>query len=549
MTVSWFRSDNSGKVSMKEAVKALHPPRTSHWEKRPENKSRFSNLLLEHGEKHIQDWAVIAYTNPCHLNSVPGGSNSNGNGNGNGKHSHKHKHTQWAQDTSNASMMDAAATTTKQQQQQQRKSKHKKHAKPNKDSYPSMHLTKIEGRLHLCSLSIVFEPTDPTRPCLRCPFMKMDAPPKEYPPDATSTSGTGTTPTVTTGSYEPMCVELACTRHYTMKANHAIGPFEAVPLSTLFRFTFLHSSPRALVDLCQQLFFILHHVDKKHYTTPELDELLKPMMDRPFSPSNLVDVRERPLTSNLKCHQLLPLESKPGCAVLTQERLYFQPATGVLQGLDTNTTTMTMTTRANSWLLTTLIATARRYHGLKDVALELYWKDGTSTLLALERKHEREQVLRLLPTTNVPCHTDRHFVVQSSQEWQTGQISNYDYLLLLNSAAGRTFQDLSRYPVFPWVISDYTSPKLDLTNPTTFRDLTKPVGALNEERLNYFRQRFESMQDMEDPFLYGTHYSAAGYVLYYLVRSMPEHMLCLQNGKKRNTRRRMGPEYTATTVY
>jgi hypothetical protein len=30
----------------------------------------------------------------------------------------------------------------------------------NKDTYPSVHLTKIEGRLHLCSQSIVFEPND-----------------------------------------------------------------------------------------------------------------------------------------------------------------------------------------------------------------------------------------------------------------------------------------------------------------------------------------------------------------------------------------------------
>jgi factor associated with neutral sphingomyelinase activation len=520
MTVSWFRSDNSGKVPMKEAVKALYPPRTSHWERRPEDRSRFSNLLLAHGEKHIQDWAVIAYTNPCQPNLLNGLNSSNLNSPAN----RKHNRTQWAQDKSNTSTstMDKA-TKQSQQQQQQRKSKHKKqNAKPDKDSYPSMHMTKIEGRLHLCSLSIVFEPTDPTRPCLRCPFMKMDAAPKEYPPDVSNTTSTTNSTSITTGSYEPMCVELACTRHYTMNANHAIGPFETVPLSTLVRFTFLHSSPRPLVDLCQKLFYILHHVDKKHYITPELDELLKPMMDRPFCPTNLVDVRERPLTSNLKCHQLLPLQIKPGCAVLTQERLYFQPAQGVLQSLES-------TTRAKSWLLTTLIATARRYHGLKDVALELFWKDGTSTLLALERKHEREQVLRFLPT--VPCHTDRDFVVQCSQEWQSGHISNYDYLLLLNSASGRTFQDLSRYPVFPWIISDYTSAKLDLTNPATFRDLTKPVGALNEERLDYFRQRFESMQDMEDPFLYGTHYSAAGYVLYYLVRSMPQHMLCLQNGK------------------
>jgi len=37
---------------------------------------------------------------------------------------------------------------------------------------------------------------------------------------------------------------------------------------------------------------------------------------------------------------------------------------------------------------------------------------------------------------------------------------------------------------------------------------------------------------MPDPkFLYGTHYSTPGYVLYYLVRHCPELMLCLQNGR------------------
>jgi factor associated with neutral sphingomyelinase activation len=33
------------------------------------------------------------------------------------------------------------------------------------------------------------------------------------------------------------------------------------------------------------------------------------------------------------------------------------------------------------------------------------------------------------------------------------------------------------------------------------------------------------------PFLYGTHYSTPGYVLFFLVRVAPEHMLCLQSGK------------------
>jgi len=64
-----------------------------------------------------------------------------------------------------------------------------------------------------------------------------------------------------------------------------------------------------------------------------------------------------------------------------------------------------------------------------------------------------------------------------------------------------------------------------------FRDMTKPVGALNADRLDYFKSRYNSMQDKQNAFLYGTHYMAPGYVLYYLIRSIPEHMLCLQNGK------------------
>lgn len=63
------------------------------------------------------------------------------------------------------------------------------------------------------------------------------------------------------------------------------------------------------------------------------------------------------------------------------------------------------------------------------------------------------------------------------------------------------------------------------------------MGALNAKRLEYFLERYHAMPRGEEavglppPFLYGTHYSTPGYVLFYLVRDMPEYMLCLQNGK------------------
>ena len=105
----------------------------------------------------------------------------------------------------------------------------------------------------------------------------------------------------------------------------------------------------------------------------------------------------------------------------------------------------------------------------------------------------------------------------------TTPLSNFDYLMALNTMGGRTYNDLSQYPVFPWILSDYTSEHIDLSDPNVYRDLRKPIGALNAARLAEFRERYEAFGDPIIPkFLYGSHYStAAGVVLYFLLRSEP----------------------------
>ena len=75
------------------------------------------------------------------------------------------------------------------------------------------------------------------------------------------------------------------------------------------------------------------------------------------------------------------------------------------------------------------------------------------------------------------------------KKWVRREISNFDYLIQLNTIAGRTYNDLSQYPVFPWILTDYTSAELDLNNPDVYRDLTKPIGALNEARAKEIKQR------------------------------------------------------------
>uniref|UniRef100_A0A0A9DC66 BEACH domain-containing protein n=1 Tax=Arundo donax TaxID=35708 RepID=A0A0A9DC66_ARUDO len=126
-------------------------------------------------------------------------------------------------------------------------------------------------------------------------------------------------------------------------------------------------------------------------------------------------------------------------------------------------------------------------------------------------------------------------MAESAREsWRRREISNFEYLMILNTLAGRSYNDLTQYPIFPWILADYTSEKLDFNTSSTFRDLSKPVGALDAKRLKVFEDRYLNFVDPDIPsFYYGSHYSSMGIVLYYLLRLEPFTALHrnLQGGK------------------
>ena len=96
--------------------------------------------------------------------------------------------------------------------------------------------------------------------------------------------------------------------------------------------------------------------------------------------------------------------------------------------------------------------------------------------------------------------------------------------LSLQSYPGRSYNDLMQYPVFPWIIADYDSQDLDLYSASTFRDLSKPMGALHPDRMEQYKKRHREWDDPtgETPaYHYGTHYSSAMIVASYLVRMEP----------------------------
>lgn len=171
----------------------------------------------------------------------------------------------------------------------------------------------------------------------------------------------------------------------------------------------------------------------------------------------------------------------------------------------------------------------RRYL-LKRTALEVFNLDGKSFLYDFTTEDIQKEVIRFIRSLKPPnldylSMSRAEKLLRSSnmtERWQRREISNFEYLMYLNSVSGRSYNDINQYPIFPWIISDYTSSEIDLSNISTFRDLTKPIGALSDERFKKLEERFESLSESDiPPFFYGSHYSNAATVIYYLIRIEP----------------------------
>ncbi|CAI5757465.1 unnamed protein product [Candida verbasci] len=217
--------------------------------------------------------------------------------------------------------------------------------------------------------------------------------------------------------------------------------------------------------------------------------------------------------------------------------------------------------RNKNWSLENLSCISKRQFLLRDNALEMFFKDGASILITCMSQKERDLIYSKLysfatgkgidydlsqalqgnmesfSSKLASAFTQPSSLLNATKRWKMGEMSNFYYLMIINTLAGRTFNDLTQYPVFPWVIADYTSETLDLSNPKTFRDLSKPMGGQTPNRANQFHERFEALNSLDDDnspaFHYGTHYSSAMIVTSFLIRLKPyvQSYLLLQGGK------------------
>ncbi|KAJ3226432.1 hypothetical protein HK099_004885 [Clydaea vesicula] len=118
---------------------------------------------------------------------------------------------------------------------------------------------------------------------------------------------------------------------------------------------------------------------------------------------------------------------------------------------------------------------------LRNVAAEIFLADGRSLFLSFSSTKIRDLVYNKLlskATLTSSANTEKFSgtsgteglgtklrqnilgvspLQELTQKWIVRDISNFEYLMRLNSLAGRSYNDLTQYPVFPWIIKDYES--------------------------------------------------------------------------------------------
>ncbi|XP_043535949.1 lysosomal-trafficking regulator isoform X1 [Chiloscyllium plagiosum] len=187
-----------------------------------------------------------------------------------------------------------------------------------------------------------------------------------------------------------------------------------------------------------------------------------------------------------------------------------------------------------SWTYEEIKEVHKRWWQLRDNALEIFLINGRTLLLAFDNTKVRDDVHHNILTSNLPNLLEYGNISALTQLWCSGQITNFEYLTHLNKHAGRSFNDLMQYPVFPFVMRDYSSETVDLNEPAIYRNLLKPIAVQSKEKEDRYVDNYKYLEEeyrkgaQEDdpmppvqPYHYGSHYSNSGTVLHFLVRMPP----------------------------
>uniref|UniRef100_A0AAV2J918 Neurobeachin n=1 Tax=Knipowitschia caucasica TaxID=637954 RepID=A0AAV2J918_KNICA len=252
---------------------------------------------------------------------------------------------------------------------------------------------------------------------------------------------------------------------------------------------------------------------------------------------NLAGKSECPVVLSTPAQLVAPVVVARGTLSITTTEIYFEVDEDDLAFKNIDSKVLGYTEGLHGkWMFSEIRAVFSRRYLLQNTGLEVFMANRTSVMFNFPDPGTVKRVVYSLPRVGVGTSyglpqarrislaTPRQLFKSSNmtQRWQRREISNFEYLMFLNTIAGRTYNDLNQYPVFPWVLTNYDSEELDLTLPGNFRDLSKPIGALNPKRAAFYAERYETWDDdSTPPHHYTTLYSTAHSTLQWMLRIEP----------------------------
>ncbi|XP_030570415.1 uncharacterized protein LOC115769645 [Drosophila novamexicana] len=164
----------------------------------------------------------------------------------------------------------------------------------------------------------------------------------------------------------------------------------------------------------------------------------------------------------------------------------------------------------------------------QEKAFEIMLDSNKSLFFSLQNADDWK-IMREVFCDKIVNMPDKAKVLAITQQWREGLLTNWEYLMTLNQIAGRTYNDLMQYPVFPWVLANYKSECLDLRQAQNFRRLSRPIAVQLEENEQHYISNYAYINSTNTnmgslilkPYHYSSHYSNSGTVLHFLVRVPP----------------------------
>ena len=205
--------------------------------------------------------------------------------------------------------------------------------------------------------------------------------------------------------------------------------------------------------------------------------------------------------------------------------------------------------------------------------LEIFLKDGRSYFFNLLNPQLYEKLKKYLLDNNdlKPIFHKKDYLNKNkliTKSWEKNIISTYEYLLLINKYASRSFNEPNQYYIFPWIINKfenliyinnnekilYEEKRKQSTNSNkdkteinennlkklkSLRILKYPISLQTDYNRILAINRYSDDEEKDFRFHLGTHYSTSPFVFYFLMRQEPYDTLLveLQNYQQENPNR------------